>query len=235
MAFFIVVPLLLLRVPAVRAALVRLVAFVGEGGPAGVAAYVAAYVASAFAVSPIWLFSGMAGYVFGFGEGFVIALLTVTLASSVAFTVARVAARRIGIVRRAEHADQLFGAVERAVVADGMRMTVLLRIAPIMPQNLLTYVLAATPLPARTFVPATFLGLIPATIIHVYGGTLVRSAQALVEGRAAPPPAVQALTLVLGLAAIVLVLVVVGRAARREIARRMEEGEAKDSGERQRA
>jgi uncharacterized membrane protein YdjX (TVP38/TMEM64 family) len=216
---FVLVPLASLRVPAVRGAIVRLIAFVGDGGSAGLVAYVASYVASAFVVAPIWLFSGMAGYVFGALRGFGLALATVTFASTIAFAVARSAATLF--LRRAERKDPVFGAVERAIVADGLRMTLLLRVAPIMPQNLLTYVLATTPLPARSFVVATFVGLVPATVVHVYAGSLVRSAQALVEGAAAPPPALQIVTLVLGLAAIVAVLVIVARAARRELSRRM--------------
>jgi uncharacterized membrane protein YdjX (TVP38/TMEM64 family) len=220
---FIVVPLALLRAPPIRGAIVRLIAFIGDGGEMGLLAYVGAYIASALAVSPIWLFSGMAGYVFGVAKGFALALVSVTLASTVAFALARAAAARL--VRRAERADPLLGAVERAVAADGLRMTLLLRVAPIMPQNLLTYVLAATPLSARSFVSGTFFGLVPATIVHVYAGSLVRSAQALVEGKSAPPPALQIATLALGLAAIIAALVIVARAARRELSRRMDESE----------
>jgi uncharacterized membrane protein YdjX (TVP38/TMEM64 family) len=225
LATFIIVPLASLRVPAVRGAIVRLIAFVGDGGSAGLAAYVASYVASAFVVAPIWLFSGMAGYVFGALRGFGLALATVTFASTIAFVVARSAAllvRRAALGSPPVAKDPVYGAVERAVVADGLRMTLLLRVAPIMPQNLLTYVLASTPLPAKSFILATLVGLVPATIVHVYAGSLVRSAQALVEGAAAPPPALQIVTLVLGLVAIVAVIVIVARAARRELSRRMQ-------------
>ena len=50
-----------------------------------------------------------------------------------------------------------------------------------MPQNLLTFLMALTPLRASAHARATLLGLLPVTVMQVYLGSLVRDVTALVS------------------------------------------------------
>jgi uncharacterized membrane protein YdjX (TVP38/TMEM64 family) len=217
-ALLTILPLALLRLESVRAVLAELVEFVRGSGALGLAAYVAAYLLGALILVPVWLLSGVAGYAFGFARGAPVALAALSIATSAVFGVARVwlHGRRRGPEDRLAHAVRL-------ALSDGdgaaLKLTALLRLAPITPQNVLTYVLAGTPLKPRDHALGTLVGLLPATLIHTYAGSRVHSAAALVSGEAAPPGPLRWLTLAGGLALIVLALVVLRRAARRAFAR----------------
>jgi uncharacterized membrane protein YdjX (TVP38/TMEM64 family) len=75
-------------------------------------------------------------------------------------------------------------AVRRAVEGEGFKIALLLRMTPILPQNVLTYVLSTTRLSLRALALATACGLLPLTLFYVYAGSLVDDAAALVSGSA---------------------------------------------------
>ena len=71
-------PLLVMRVPAVRKALVDLVAFMRETPLPGIGLFLAIEVFALSLTAPTWLMSGLAGYAYGFVWGFVLAWPAVT-------------------------------------------------------------------------------------------------------------------------------------------------------------
>jgi uncharacterized membrane protein YdjX (TVP38/TMEM64 family) len=210
---FAVVPVALLKVDAVRGALVRFIGFLEVAGSAGLAAYGALYVGGAILVLPIWLLSGIAGYVYGFVHGLGAALLAIGVATTIAFGLGRLASRAYSLGD-----DHVARMLRTAVERHGFKATFLLRVAPIMPQNLLTYLLASTPLRFGPYFAATVVGLLPITLFHVYAGSVVRSAAALVAGEGAPSK-LQMAGLAGGLVAGATVIFVVGAWARREMTR----------------
>ncbi len=175
-------PFLLLRIEAVRNAMLGLVAYMRVAGPLGLCAFLGAEVVATMITTPIWMMSGVAGYVYGFPYGFLVALPGVTFASCVSFLGGR-ALLRSTIERRAKESRYL-AALQRAAAAEGLKITLLVRLTFAMPQNLVSYLLSTTPLPLRTFALGTMLGLVPATLFHVYMGSLVTSAAALLAGEA---------------------------------------------------
>src|SRR4029077_11103803 len=118
----------------------------------------------------------------GFGMGVVIALPMVTLAMCAAFLVGRLVVARV--LPRSQDGSPRVGAVRRAIEADGFRVTLLLRMTPVLPQNVLTYVFASTSLRLRDFALATAFGMIPFTVFYVYVGSLVEDAAAMLAGDA---------------------------------------------------
>ena len=212
----VLLPFALLRIDAVRAWLADLVAHLRVAGPVGWAAFLAVDVLGALLVAPLWLMSGIAGYVYGFAHGFALAMPGVALGACAAF-----GAGRFGLTRAlAPRADErgLVRAVHRAVAHEGIKIVLLLRVS-VLPQGMLSYVLATTPLRFREFALASSIGLVPATVIHVYGGSIVRDVATLLEGGAAPPGVLR--WVVLGVVTFVTLaaLVVVTRVTRQVLRR----------------
>ncbi len=170
-------PPVLLQASSVREAVVSLAASMQRGGARGVALYVLIYVVGALFTAPKALLSGLAGFAWGRTYGYAAALPTATFAASTAFLMGSVLARtNLGESLRAHPRFRIIDAVARA---DGLRITTLLRMSPIFPQNLLSYALGATPLPLWRFALGTFVGMAPMTFVQVYAGSLVRDAHLL--------------------------------------------------------
>ncbi|MCS6900036.1 MAG: hypothetical protein RMJ98_09675, partial [Myxococcales bacterium] len=75
-----VLPFVLLRSEAVRKALVAGMEFMREGGVAGGLLFFGLEAAAGVLVIPVWLMAGVAGYVYGFPGGVVLAVPGVVVA-----------------------------------------------------------------------------------------------------------------------------------------------------------
>ncbi|MDI1428845.1 TVP38/TMEM64 family protein [Polyangium sorediatum] len=208
-------PLVLLRLPAVRNALVSLVGYMREAGAAGALLFLGVEVLALAITTPLWVMSGLAGYAYGFSKGMMIAWPGVTLGVCLCFLFGRASIGKLLSMRAGE--AHFWRAVERAVRADGFKITFLLRVTFAFPQNIGTYMLSATPLSLRAFAAGSFLGLLPATLFHVYVGASVESAAALLSGEAKAPGSLGWITLVLGFVVTLGALVVTSRIARRSL------------------
>lgn len=220
-AVMLLLPLATLQVPFVRHAIVDLAARMHRGEPGSLPQYVIGYCVGAMILLPKGLLSGVAGYAYGPVKGFFVALPTATLGACCSFAVGRLLARtRWG---RFVTDTARFRQIDTVVRVDGLRIATLLRLSPIMPQPLLSLLLGATSLPLRHLVLSMLVGLAPATVIHVYLGSLVRSALELVASkgiREALSPRNVAVG-ALGLALTVGFVVLIGRLAKRALDRAM--------------
>ena len=152
-------------------------------GPAAPLAFIAIYVAAVVAAFPASILTIAAGAVFGLLPGALYAFTGALMGSTAAFLLARYAfrdlvAKRLALMPR-------FGAVERAVSAEGRRIVFLLRLSPLVPFNLLNYALGLTTIPAVDYVIAS-AGMIPGTLLYAYGGKVTGEAIAL-AGQAQVP------------------------------------------------
>lgn len=181
-AFLLILPFALLQIDAVRGAMVALVAYMRVAGLLGLCAFFGVEVVATMITTPLWMMSGVAGYVYGFPAGFFVALPGVTFASCVCFVLGRALLRRTLEKRLGD--NRYVAALNRTAETEGLKITLLIRLTFAMPQNLLSYLLATTPLRLRTFALGTFVGLAPATLFHVYLGSMVPSAAALLAGEA---------------------------------------------------
>jgi uncharacterized membrane protein YdjX (TVP38/TMEM64 family) len=213
-------PYVLLRIPAARAWVVGFMTFVRTAGPAGALALLAFDTAWALLGAPFWVLGTVAGYAYGFVVGVAVGVPVITGAMCVSFLVGRLAVTHVLPPREAGSAR--LEAVRRAVETDGLKITLLLRMTPVLPQNVLTYVLASTALRLRDFAPATALGLIPFTAFYAYVGSLVPDAAALVAGDAPDLGVAGWGALVGGLLAGAVALLVIGRAAQKALTRAIE-------------
>lgn len=213
-------PFVLLRFEAVRNLLLSLIAFMQRAGALGVAAFVGVEIVATMITAPMWLMSGIAGYVYGFPTGFLVALPAITLSTCVCFLGGRGLLRRV-LAQRAEQ-SRFWVAVHRTVGTEGLKITLLLRVTFAAPQNLISYLLSATPLRLRDFALGTFVGLVPATLFHVYLGSIVTTAVALISGEASAPGPFAWIAIAVGLAMTGTALFVTSRLAKRALARALD-------------
>jgi uncharacterized membrane protein YdjX (TVP38/TMEM64 family) len=155
-----------------------------------------------------------AGFVFGVAKGTVIVSVGSTAGAAAAFIVARSLAHD-WVARRIARRPTL-SAIGRAVETEGFKIVLLTRLSPVFPFNLLNYAYGLTSVPFSTYVLASWIGMLPGTIMYVYLGSAANSLAALVSGEA-PRSASQQALFVLGLAATVAVVLIVTRRARRAL------------------
>ena len=181
-------------------------------GPAAPVAFIAIYVAAVVAAFPASILTIAAGAVFGLLPGALYAFVGALMGSTAAFLLARYAFR--DLVARRLATRPRFGAVERAVSAEGRRIVFLLRLSPLVPFNLLNYALGVTTIPAVDYVIAS-AGMVPGTLLYAYGGKVTGEAIALAGQAQVPKNASYYALLLGGLAATVAATAVATRAARR--------------------
>lgn len=193
-------------------------------GVSGVPWFYAAQVVSALLAMPMWLMNGVAGYVYGFPMGIVVAVPGVALSSTVAFFAGR------GIFRVLPRPDfaatKAWKAVERLTGREGLKITLLIRATPVMPQNLLHFLFGTTELKVWQHALGTAVGLLPMTAIHAYVGSLVKSATDLAADKQEKPIGI---FIFMGVASVVAIFFV-SRVAKRSLARAIAEEEVEDGG-----
>ncbi len=187
--------------------------WIGGLGVWGPVIFAAIYVLSAVLLVPGSVLALGAGAVFGLVRGTVIVSLASTLGATCAFLVGRYLAREA--VARKIAAYPRFVAIERAVAAEGWKIVLLTRLSPVFPYTLLNYAFGLTPVKLGHYVLASWIGMLPGTVMYVYGGTLAQA----VAGDRTRSAGGWALYSV-GLLATVAVTLFVTRLARRALAER---------------
>ena len=188
-----------------------IVAWVRGAGILGVLVFSGVYVAASLALLPGSALTLGAGFAYGPWIGVLIASPISVVAALLGFWIARGVGR--SWVERRTAQDPRFARLQRAVAARGFRLVLLLRLSPLVPFNLLNYGLGLSDIKTRDYVLASFLGMLPGTILYVYVGSLVTNVSALAAGRVPGGPLQSALYWG-GLVASVILGIVITRAAR---------------------
>lgn len=183
-------------------------------GPWGAVLFAAAYVPAAVLLVPGSLLTLGAGFVFGVVRGTVIVSLGSTAGAAAAFLVGRSIAHDWVARRLADR--PIMAAIGRAVETEGFKIVLLTRLSPVLPFNLLNYAFGLTAVPFRKYILASWIGMLPGTIMYVYLGSAASSVATLVSDNQ-PRSAGQQILFVLGLVATVAATIIVTRAARRAL------------------
>jgi len=187
-------------------------------GPAGVVAFIAIYILSCVFMLPGSVLTLGAGAVFGVVKGSVIVSVASTLGATAAFLVGRYLARdRVG---RMIEGNGRFRAIDEAVGREGWKIVGLTRLSPAFPFNLLNYAYGITTVSLRDYFFASWIGMLPGTVMYVYLGSLAGSLATLGGQGGGRTPAQWALYIV-GLLATVAVTVYVTRIARAALAKQV--------------
>jgi uncharacterized membrane protein YdjX (TVP38/TMEM64 family) len=183
-------------------------------GVAGLVAFAIIYMVAAVLFLPASILTLGAGAVFGILRGTVVVSAGATLGAAAAFLIARYLAR----ARVALWAEEnpRFAALDRAVGNEGGRIVFLMRLSPIFPYNLLNYLFGLTRVGFVPYLLASWLGMLPGTILYVYLGFVGRAL-----ARSAVGPGVgglwEAIFWGVGLAATALLTIYLTRLARRAL------------------
>lgn len=119
-----------------------------------------------------------AGAIFDLWGGFIVVSLGSTLGASLAFLIGRFFARRLVEQKVADNPK--FAAIDRAVGKQGWKIVFLTRLSPVFPFNLINYAYGLTKVPFWHYVLASWIGMMPGTLLYVYigavAGTVARTA-----------------------------------------------------------
>lgn len=123
-----------------------------------------------------------AGALFGVVIGTIAVSVGSTVGSTAAFLVGRFFARD-WVAARVE-GNAKFAALDRAVGRNGFKIVLLTRLSPIFPYNMLGYVYGLTDVPLSHYVLASWIGMLPGTVMYVYFGSLTGTVAAVAAGGA---------------------------------------------------
>ncbi len=183
-------------------------------GLLGVVVFMAVYVAAEVALLPGSLLTMAAGFAYGPIGGLLVASPASVLAATAAFLLGRTLLR--DWIQRKIARSPNAQALDRAVSHNSFKLILLLRLSPVIPFNVLNYALGLSDIALGRYVVASFVGMLPGTWLYVYLGSLAPAAAGLEDASRDGGPERLAFTIV-GLAATVIAVVFVTRAARRTL------------------
>jgi uncharacterized membrane protein YdjX (TVP38/TMEM64 family) len=155
-----------------------------------------------------------AGFLFGVIRGTIAVSIGSVLGATAAFVIGRTLLR--GWIEKRVAAYPRFQAIDRAVGKEGFKIVLLLRLSPVFPFNLLNYAFGLTNVRLWQYVLASWIGMLPATLMYVYLGSALKS---LADVAASAPKGgtPQMVFFVAGLVMTVVATVVVTRVAKRAL------------------
>jgi len=139
-------------------------------GPLGLLIFTVLYILACVLLLPGSILTLGAGVVFGVVPGSIAVSIGSTLGATCAFLVGRYLAR--GWVARRIAGNDKFQAVDEAVAREGWKIVLLTRLSPIFPFNLLNYAFGLTKVNLKHYFFASWVGMIPGTVMYVYIGSL---------------------------------------------------------------
>ena len=148
--------------------------WVGQLGPWGAVIFIAIYVVATVFFIPGSVLTLGAGAVFGVAWGSIYVSIGSTLGATCAFLVGRYFARD-AIARKIE-GNARFAAIDKAVANEGWKIVGLTRLSPVFPFTLLNYTFGLTQVKLGHYVLASWIGMMPGTVMYVYVGSLAKAA-----------------------------------------------------------
>ena len=148
--------------------------WVGEMGPAGIFIFIGAYAVATVLLLPGLILTLGAGFAFGLWKGFLAVSTGATLGTALAFLVARFLAR--DKVKAIVKGSEKFQRIDDAIGKQGAKLVFLLRLSPVIPFNVSNYFYGLTGVKFWPYVLASWLGMMPGTLLYVYLGTAGKAA-----------------------------------------------------------
>lgn len=201
----------------VRALLREALVWIEQLGAWGQVLFVAIYIVATVLLVPGSALGLGAGALFGVVRGSLLVSLASTLGATCAFLLGRYLAR--DWVGKKIEGNASFAAIDRAVAAEGWKIVFLTRLSPVFPFTLLNYAFGLTRVSLRDYVLASWIGMMPGTVMYVYLGSVARAG---VADRQRTPA--EWTLYAVGLLATIAVAVIATRIARRALARRTTSG-----------
>jgi len=154
--------------------------WIGDLGPRAPFVYALVFAIGTVLFLPGSILSLVAGALFGPVTGSLVVFFGASAGASAAFLIARNILRRR--IEEHLHSSPTLEALDRAVDDDGLITSILVRLSPLIPFNLLNYVLGGTSMRFTHFLLGLF-AMLPATILYVSAGALASDMAGLEQHR----------------------------------------------------
>lgn len=192
----------------------NLLRWIDTAGLFGVLLFVLVYILAAVLMLPGVILTLAAGFLYGVIQGTVVVSVASTLGAGCAFLIGRYLAR--DWVKRRMAGREALQAMDEAVGREGWKIVLLTRMSPAFPFNLINYAYGLTGVSFPKYFGATWLGMLPGTVLFVYLGSLAGELAAVGVTPAQRNP-LEWLYYGLGLLATITVTVLVTRLARKAL------------------
>ncbi|KAF6145278.1 hypothetical protein GIB67_041473 [Kingdonia uniflora] len=149
-------------------------------GPWGPLVLAVAYIPLTVLAVPASVLTLGGGYLFGLPVGFVADSLGATIGATAAFLLGRTIGRSYVISKLKDYPQ--FQAVAIAIQRSGFKIVFLLRLVPLLPFNMLNYLLSVTPVGIGEYMLASWIGMMPITALLVYMGTTLKDLSDVTHG-----------------------------------------------------
>ena len=141
-----------------------------SSGPVGYLGFILIYIVSTVMMLPGSPLTFTAGALFGFWKGLILVSLSSTLGATCAFMVSRYLIRKS--IEKRVLKNKKFQSIDNEINEQGWKIVILARLSPIIPFFLLNYALGITKIRFIHFIFASWIGMIPGTIVYVLMGTM---------------------------------------------------------------
>lgn len=190
-------------------------------GLIGYAVFILLYILSCIFFIPGTVLTLGAGAIYGVVLGSVIVSVASTLGAGAAFLVGRYAAREF--VERKIEGNETFKSIDEAVAREGGKIVFLTRLSPLFPFSLLNYAYGLTKVNFFSYFIASWIGMMPGTVMYVYIGSLGSD---LATAGTGEQSYLKWILNAVGFIATVLVSVYVGKIAKQALERKVDITEA---------
>ncbi|EOY05527.1 SNARE associated Golgi protein family isoform 1 [Theobroma cacao] len=205
-------------------------------GPWGPLVLAVAYIPLTVLAVPASVLTLGGGYLFGLPVGFVADSIGATVGAGAAFLLGRTIGRSFVVSKLKDYPQ--FRSVAIAIRRSGFKISkfssvigqivLLLRLVPLLPFNVLNYLLSVTPVPIGEYMLASWLGMMPITLALVYVGTTLKDLSDVTHGWSEFSTARWAF-LISGLAVSVVLMVCVTKVAKSALEKALAENEDVDN------
>jgi len=176
--------------------------------------FILLYILATILLIPGSILTLSAGFLFKLTTGVVLVSLSSVMGACLAFLIGRFLARdwitgKIAGIPR-------FNALDQAIRKQGFLIVFLTRLSPLFPFNLLNYGLGLTGVRFSHYLFASWIGMLPGTVMYVYIGSAAKSLAALLSGDIQNGTAAQIL-FIIGLLATLVLTVIITRLATKSL------------------
>ncbi|MHC4365123.1 MAG: TVP38/TMEM64 family protein [Planctomycetota bacterium] len=194
--------------------LVKALEWINSLGVYGPVFVVVFYIAACILFLPGSILTLGAGFIFKLIAGTITVSIGSTLGACAAFWVGRTFARNW--VSSKISGNEKFTAIDNAVGRQGFKIVLLTRLSPVFPFNLLNYSFGLTKISFWEYALASWIGMLPGTVMYVYFGAGLRSLADAATGNVETGTAGR-IFFWFGMAATIVVTVFVTRIARKAL------------------
>ncbi|CAI8610492.1 unnamed protein product [Vicia faba] len=149
-------------------------------GPWGPLALAIAYIPLTILAVPASVLTLGGGYLFGLPIGIIADSIGATIGAVAAFLLGGTIGKSFVVAKLKDYPQ--FRSVSIAIQRSGFKIVFLLRLVPLLPFNMLNYLLSVTPVALWEYALASWLGMMPITVALVYAGTTLKDLSDVTHG-----------------------------------------------------